>query len=63
MAKAVVTLQLYDNLQYHVDSTLLEADVAGVKDLTSKLVPLTRVLRGPKKLFISLLARSWLDPC
>ncbi len=46
-----------------MDGELLVADKAGVKELTSKLTPLIRALRGAKKLFLSPLSRYWLNPC
>ncbi len=46
-----------------MDGELVVADKAGVKELTSKLAPLIRALRGAKKLFLSPLSRYWLNPC
>ncbi len=39
------------------------ADKAGIKDLTSKLVPLIHALKGARKLFLAPLSRYWLNPC
>ncbi len=39
------------------------ADKAGIKDLTSKLVPLIRALNGARKVFLTPLSRYWIDPC
>jgi hypothetical protein len=49
--------------RYHICGELLVADKAGIKDLTSKLVPLIRALNGARKVFLSPLSRYWLDPC
>jgi hypothetical protein len=38
---------------YHMNVELVVADKAGVKDLSSKLVPLNQALSGTKKLFLS----------
>jgi hypothetical protein len=45
---------------YHVDGELELTNEAGVKDLTNKLIPFSRVGGGG---FLSPLARYWLDPC
>jgi hypothetical protein len=49
--------------RYHINGELVVADKAGIKDLTSKLVPLIRALKGAKKLFLAPLSRYWLNPC
>jgi hypothetical protein len=49
--------------RYHINGELVVADKAGIKDLTSKLVPLIRALKGARKLFLALLSRYWLNPC
>jgi hypothetical protein len=49
--------------RYHINGELVVADKAGIKDLTSKLVPLIRSLKGAKKLFLAPLSRYWLNPC
>jgi hypothetical protein len=48
---------------HHADCELVVVDKAGIKDLSNKLTPLIRALLGGKKLFLSPLARYWLDPC
>jgi hypothetical protein len=49
--------------RYHISGELVIADKAGIKDLTSKLVPLIRALSGARKVFLAPLSRYWLDPC
>jgi hypothetical protein len=49
--------------RYHIDGELVVADKAGIKDLTSKLVPLIRALSGARKVFLAPLSRYWIDPC
>jgi hypothetical protein len=49
--------------RYHINGELVVADKAGIKDLTSKLVPLIRALNGAKKVFLAPLSRYWIDPC
>jgi hypothetical protein len=49
--------------RYHINGELVVADKAGIKDLTSKLVPLIRALNGARKVFLAPLSRYWIDPC
>jgi hypothetical protein len=48
---------------YPVDSSLVVADKATIKDLMNQLSPLLRVLGGSRKIFLTLLARYWVAPC
>jgi hypothetical protein len=49
--------------KYHVDGTLTVADKPTVKELTSILAPLLKVLGGSKKLLLTPMARYWVAPC
>jgi hypothetical protein len=49
--------------RYHADGPLLIADKAGIRDLTSQLTPLIKVLDGMRKIFLTALARYWIKPC
>jgi hypothetical protein len=49
--------------RYHINGELLVTDKAGIKELTSMLVPLIRSLCGAKKIFLAPLSRYWVDPC
>ncbi len=49
--------------KYHVDGTFTVADKPTVKELTSTLAPLLKVLGGSKKLVLTPMARYWVTPC
>jgi hypothetical protein len=49
--------------RYHINGELVIADKAGIKDLTSKLVPLIQALSGARKVFLAPLSRYWIDSC
>jgi hypothetical protein len=46
-----------------VDGPLLIADTSGIRDLTSQLTPLIKVLGETRKIFLTPLGRYWLKPC
>jgi hypothetical protein len=48
---------------YHVNSSLVVADKAAIKDLVNQLTPLFRVLGGSTKIYLTPLARYWVAPC
>jgi hypothetical protein len=43
--------------RYHINGELVIVDKVGIKDLTSKLVPLIRALNGARKVFLAPLSR------
>ncbi len=48
---------------YHVDGSLVVADKAAIKDMVHQLSPLLKVLGGSRKIFLTLMARHWVNPC
>jgi hypothetical protein len=48
---------------YHVDGSLVVADKPAIKDLVHQLTPLIQALGGARKIFLTLLARYWVNPC
>jgi hypothetical protein len=48
---------------YHVDGSLVVADKPAVKDLVHQLLPLLHALGETKKIFLTPLARYWVNPC
>jgi hypothetical protein len=48
---------------YHVDGSLVVADKPAIKDLVHQLSPLLQALGGSWKIFLTPLARYWVNPC
>ncbi len=48
---------------YHVDGSLVVADKPAIKDLVHQLTPLIQALGGARKIFLTPLARYWVNPC
>jgi hypothetical protein len=48
---------------YHIDSSLVVADKAAIKDLVSQIVPLLKVLGSSRKIVLTPMARYWVAPC
>jgi hypothetical protein len=48
---------------YHVDGSLVVADKPAIKDLVHQLIPLIQALGGARKVFLTPLARYWVNPC
>jgi hypothetical protein len=48
---------------YHVDGSLVVADKPAIKDLVHQLSPLIQALGGSRKIFLTPLARYWVNPC